>query len=130
MLAGCVAGSDSAALFPDDAFLRWSLGHRPGTTVTLARGLAVLAGTIAGRGGRQKLITIALCLTCLGVGQILRTATMALIARPRPPRAHWEAHASGWAFPSGHTTTAALTAALLIIAVLVRAPYGAWPPTA
>jgi undecaprenyl-diphosphatase len=52
---------------------------------------------------------------------------MTLIARPRPPRVDWETHASAWAFPSGHTTTAAITAGLLVIAVLVRAPRGRTP---
>lgn len=54
---------------------------------------------------------------------------MALVARPRPPLTDWATHASGWSFPSGHTTTAALTAGLLIIAVRVRGPRGTTPLT-
>jgi undecaprenyl-diphosphatase len=54
---------------------------------------------------------------------------MTLVARPRPPQADWATHASGGAFPSGHTTTAALTAGLLIIAVRVRGPRAKAPLT-
>lgn len=86
--------------------------------------LAVLAGIIAGRTLRQRALAVALCLACLGAGQALRYAAMALVARPRPPLTDWTTHASGWAFPSGHTTTAALAAGLLIIAVRVRGPRG------
>jgi undecaprenyl-diphosphatase len=49
---------------------------------------------------------------------------MTPVARPRPPWPAWDTHASGWAFPSGHTTTAALAAGLLIIAVRIRGPHG------
>jgi undecaprenyl-diphosphatase len=42
----------------------------------------------------------------------------------RPPYADWQTHASGWSFPSGHTTTGALTAGLVILAICVRAPRG------
>ncbi len=89
--------------------------------------LAALAGIIAGRTPQQRALAVALCLACLGAGQALRYAVMALVARPRPPLTDWETHASGWAFPSGHTTTAALTAGLLIIAVHVRGPRGRTP---
>ncbi|MGW3464205.1 hypothetical protein ACWDE9_33495, partial [Streptomyces olivaceoviridis] len=64
----------------------------------------------------------------LGTDQALRYAVRALVTRPRPPLTDWATHASGWAFPSGHTTTAALTAGLLIIAVRVRGPRGTTPP--
>ncbi len=49
---------------------------------------------------------------------------MELVHRPRPPHTDWSAHAGGWAFPSGHTTTAALTAGMLILALTLRAPRG------
>jgi undecaprenyl-diphosphatase len=89
--------------------------------------LAVLAGIIAGRTLRQRALALALCLACLGVGQALRYGVMALVTRPRPPQTDWATHASGWAFPSGHTTTAALTAGLLIVAVCVRGLRGKTP---
>ncbi len=114
-LAGCVAGGGRGGLFPDDALLRWPVDHRPDVAVALARGLT---DTDTGTGAVPYV---------LGAGQALRYATMALIARPRPPQVDWAGHASRWAFPAGHTTTVALTAGLLMIAVLVRAPHGSTP---
>ncbi|TXS43249.1 phosphatase PAP2 family protein [Streptomyces sp. uw30] len=131
-----VVGHDGAMLFADGGLHTWSVGHRPDVMVAFARGLtatgtgavpfglAALAGIIAGRTLRQRALAVALCLACLGSGQALRHALMMLVARPRPPRTDWQTHASGWAFPSGHTTTAALTAGLLIIAICVYGPRG------
>ncbi|WP_329219810.1 phosphatase PAP2 family protein [Streptomyces sp. NBC_01485] len=141
VLTMVVVGHDGIPLFTDGDFLSWSVGHRPDVAVAFAGAvtatgtgvipyaLAVLAGVVAGRTLRQRAVAAALCLACLGAGQALRYAVMALVARPRPPLTDWETHASGWAFPSGHTTTAALTAGLLIIAVRVRGPRGTIPFT-
>ncbi|ELP65806.1 phosphatase PAP2 family protein [Streptomyces turgidiscabies] len=127
---------DGQPLYGDEDLLSWSVTHRPDMAVALARGLtatgtgvipyvlAVLAGIIAGRTLRRRALAAALCLGCLGAGQAARYGVMALVARPRPAHADWATHASGWAFPSGHTTTAALTAGLLVISVFVRAPRG------
>ncbi|MET7689094.1 phosphatase PAP2 family protein [Streptomyces sp. NPDC005483] len=127
---------DGKPLYGDADLLSWSVGHRPAVALALARGLTatgtgvipyvlvVLAGIIAGRTPRGRALASALCLGCLGAGQAGRYGVMALVARPRPAHAHWATHASGWAFPSGHSTTAALTAGLLVIAVHVRAPRG------
>ncbi|WP_119582408.1 phosphatase PAP2 family protein [Streptomyces europaeiscabiei] len=127
---------DGQPLYADEDLLSWSVTHRPDMAVALARGLtatgtgvipyvlAVLAGIIAGRTLRRRALAAALCLGCLGAGQAARYGVMALVARPRPAHADWATHASGWAFPSGHTTTAALTAGLLVISVFVRAPRG------
>ncbi|MBC9725273.1 phosphatase PAP2 family protein [Streptomyces sp. TRM68367] len=132
---------DGVPLFADSDLLSWSVGHRPDVAVAFARGLtatgtgavpyllAVLAGITAGRTPRQRMTAVSLCLACLGAGQALRYGVMTLVARPRPPHADWAAHASGWAFPSGHATTAALTAGLLVIAVRVRGPRGRTPLT-
>ncbi|MCX4856133.1 phosphatase PAP2 family protein [Streptomyces canus] len=139
VLTMVVIGHDGAPLFTDGDLLTWSVGHRPDVAVAFTRGLtatgtgvipyvlAALAGIIVGRTLRQRALAAALCLACLGTGQILRYAVMALVARPRPPRTDWQTHASGWAFPSGHATTAALATGLLIIAVLVRSPRGKTP---
>ncbi|MGV9273555.1 phosphatase PAP2 family protein [Streptomyces griseosporeus] len=136
VLTMVVVGHDGTPLFADADLLSWSVGHRPDVAAALARGLtdtgtgvvpyglAVLAGIIAGRTGRQRGLAVALCVGCLGAGQALRYAVMALVTRPRPPLTDWATHASGWAFPSGHTTTAALTAGLLIIAIRIRGPRG------
>ncbi|MER6956236.1 MULTISPECIES: phosphatase PAP2 family protein [unclassified Streptomyces] len=139
LLTMVVVSRDGIPLFADSDLLSWSVGHRPDVAVAFARGLtatgtgvvpfalAALAGVIVGRTLRQRTLAVALCLGCLGAGQTLRYAVMELVARPRPPQADWETHASGWAFPSGHTSTAALTAGLLIIAVCVRRPRGRIP---
>ncbi|MFJ9026383.1 phosphatase PAP2 family protein [Streptomyces sp. NPDC102259] len=136
VLTMVVVGHDGVPLFADADLHSWSVGHRPDVAVALARGLtstgtgvvpfalAALAGIIAGRTLRQRALAVALCLACLGGGQALRYGVMTLVARPRPPQADWQTHASGWAYPSGHTTTAALAAGLLIIAVHLRGPHG------
>jgi undecaprenyl-diphosphatase len=54
----------------------------------------------------------------------VRYGVMDLVARARPPQHDWRAAASGWSFPSGHTTTSAVTAGLLILAVCLRSPRG------
>lgn len=120
-------------LLPGDTGLhRWSAGHRPAVAAAAARALTdtgtgvipfallLLAGLYAGRTTRQRAWTAAALMLCLGVGQALRYAAMTLIARPRPPTGDWAAHASGWSFPSGHTTTGAMTAGLLVAALLLR----------
>jgi undecaprenyl-diphosphatase len=135
VLTMAVSG-DGQPLYGDEDLLSWSVAHRPDVTMALARGLtatgtglipyvlAVLAGIIAGRTLRRRAVAAALCLACLGVGQAARYGVMAFVARPRPTRVDWATHASGWAFPSGHTATAAITAGLLVIAVYTRSPPG------
>ncbi|WP_405496724.1 phosphatase PAP2 family protein [Streptomyces sp. NBC_00096] len=120
-------------LLPADAAThRWSVEHRPAVARALARAvtdtgtgfvpyaLLLLAGLYAGRTTRQRALTAAALLLCLGAGQTLRYAAMLLIARPRPDRGDWAAYASGWSYPSGHTATAAITAGLLIAALFLR----------
>ncbi|GGZ82416.1 phosphatase PAP2 family protein [Streptomyces bluensis] len=136
VLAMTVVAGAGQPLWPDPGLLTWAVGHRPETMLALARGvtatgtgavpyvLVALAGALAGRTVRQRLIAVAFCLACLGAGQALRYGVMELVHRPRPPQEAWTAHASGWAFPSGHSTTAALTAGLLIVALTLRAPRG------
>ncbi|MFJ3234624.1 phosphatase PAP2 family protein [Streptomyces sp. NPDC086787] len=139
VLAAVAAGGGGAPLELDQDLLAWSVGHRPEWLQAVARAvtrtgsgvvpysLAVLAGLVAGRTSRQRLTAAALCLACLAAGQAVRYGVMELAHRPRPPHADWATPAGGWAFPSGHSTTGALTAGLLIVAVSVRAPRGAAP---
>lgn len=139
VLAAVAVGGRGAPLELDRDLLAWSLGHRPATAPALARAvtatgtgvlpytLIVLAALLTGRTSRQRLGGALFGLVCLGTGQALRYAVMALARRPRPPYADWATHASGWAFPSGHSTTAALTAGLLLVAVSLRAPRGTVP---
>ncbi|RPE46395.1 undecaprenyl-diphosphatase [Streptomyces sp. Ag109_O5-1] len=140
VLALVVTGRHGAPFPLDRTLLAWSLGHRPDVAVAVARGLTatgtgfvpyalvVAAGLLAGRTRRQRLIAALLGVTCLGLGQTARVGVMELVARARPPQADWQTQASGLSFPSGHSTTAALTAGLVILALWVRAPHGrtAW----
>ncbi|MCY0930239.1 phosphatase PAP2 family protein [Streptomyces sp. H27-H1] len=120
-------------LLPADAALHnWSLQHRPALALAVARAitatgtgavpyvLVVLAGLAVGRARPQRVAAAAGFALCLGAGQALRYAAMSLIARPRPLAGDWATHASRWSFPSGHATTAAVTAGLLIAALLLR----------
>ncbi|MET8788059.1 MULTISPECIES: phosphatase PAP2 family protein [unclassified Streptomyces] len=139
VLAAIVLAGAGALQWPDDQLLAWSLAHRPQSALTVARmvtatgtgvipyALALLAGLLAGRSPKHRMLTTALCLVCLGLGQALRYGLMELVHRDRPPRMDWATHASGWAFPSGHSTTGALTAGMLIIAVSLWSPRGATP---
>lgn len=141
VLTMVVVGGDGAPLVPDDGLLDWSLAHRSSLAMASAGGLtatgtgvvpyalAALAGVVAGRTTRHRLLAAALALCCLVSGQAVRYGVMTLVARPRPPRQDWHTHASGWAFPSGHSTTAACTAGLLVLAICLRAPRGRTPLT-
>ncbi|MER6028898.1 phosphatase PAP2 family protein [Streptomyces sp. NPDC001851] len=133
-LTALVVSHQGGPLYPDRELLSWSVGHRPPAAVAVARALTatgtgvvpyvlvVLAGLIAGRSARQRLVAVPLGALCLGAGQAVRYGVMDLVARARPPGPDWRTPASGWSFPSGHTTTAALTAGLLILALCLRAP--------
>ncbi|AYN42766.1 phosphatase PAP2 family protein [Streptomyces dangxiongensis] len=135
VLTLCVSG-DGGPLFTDGGLHAWSVAHRPDVAVSLARGLtatgtgplpyalAVLAGIVAVRPPRHRLLAAGLAVLCLASGQAVRYGVMTLVARARPSRADWRTHASGWAFPSGHTTTAALAAGLLVLAICLRGPRG------
>ncbi|MEU5535224.1 phosphatase PAP2 family protein [Streptomyces sp. NPDC020362] len=139
VLAIVVSGRHSTALSLDHSLLTWSIAHRPGAALTVARGLtatgtgavpyalAVLAGLLAGRTWRGRMVAALLAVGCLAGGQALRYGVMELVGRARPPHGDWQTHASGWSFPSGHSTTAALTAALVILALCLRAPRGRLP---
>ncbi|MER8046727.1 phosphatase PAP2 family protein [Streptomyces sp. NPDC094032] len=123
---------DPGPLSADAALHRWSLEHRPPVAEAVARAvtatgtgivpyaLLVIAGLYVGRTGRERARTVALLVLCLGAGQALRYATMTALARPRPSVGDWATHASGWSFPSGHAATAAMTAGLVIAALLLR----------
>ncbi|MFI1354678.1 phosphatase PAP2 family protein [Streptomyces sp. NPDC020898] len=136
LLAATVAAQGGGTLFGDRDLLEWSLAHRPDLAVTLARVVThtgsgfvpyvvvVLAGLLLGRTSRQRILAAAACLVCLVTAQAVRFSVMALLSRPRPATAHWATDAGHWSFPSGHTTTSAVTAGLLVLAVWIRAPRG------
>lgn len=136
LLTLIVTGRDGTALFGDEDLNSWSAGHRPAVALALARGvtytgtgfvpyvLVALAGLVLGRTARQRILAAIGCLGCLATAQTVRYGVMSLVARPRPATAEWATYASGWSFPSGHTTTSAVTGGLLVLAVLTRAQHG------
>lgn len=117
----------------DRAAHTWSLHRRPAALVTAARvvtatgtgvfpyAAAVAAGLTAGRDIRHRLAYAAGALAFLLLGQALRFGLMEAVGRPRPAVGDWATHASGFAFPSGHATTSALMAGLLVAAIGHRA---------
>ncbi|MFJ9030146.1 phosphatase PAP2 family protein [Streptomyces sp. NPDC102274] len=127
LLAVLVTGRGGAPFPLDTDALDWSVGHRSSPAgVTAARAVtasgtgpypylcAVVAGLLVGRDPRHRLLAAAGALVFLLAGQAARYGLLAAVARPRPPVADWLTHASGFAFPSGHTSTSALAAGLLI----------------
>jgi undecaprenyl-diphosphatase len=115
------------ALQVDTDVLDAVVHHRSGVLTAFARTLTflgsspvlyavLLAGVIIGRLRRNVLLPLC-CLLWFAAGQLVRTGINQGIARPRPPAALHLTSASGYAFPSGHTTSATIgygLAALLV----------------
>ncbi len=59
------------------------------------------------------------------VGQLFRVTAMILVDRPRPPIQDWARHVSGTSFPSGHSTSSALTYTLLLLLLAPSVRSGA-----
>ncbi|WP_018546174.1 phosphatase PAP2 family protein [Streptomyces sp. LaPpAH-108] len=148
-LTAAVLAVDGGPIASDAALRRGARENRPAPVVTVLRAVtttgtgitpyavALSAGLIAAPAldavrDRHTAIRFALpalvFAAWLALGQALRFALMTAIARPRPPAEDWLTHASRWSFPSGHTTTSAMTAGLLVLALLVRRPpaYRLW----
>ncbi|MFF3791882.1 phosphatase PAP2 family protein [Streptomyces sp. NPDC001981] len=133
LTAAVLTARHGSVLPIDRAAHTWSLHHRPAALVTVARAVtatgtgvfpyaaAVAAGLTAGRDIRHRLAYAAGALAILLLGQALRFGLMETIGRPRPAVGDWATHASGFAFPSGHATTSALMAGLLVAAIGHRA---------
>ncbi|WP_066950591.1 phosphatase PAP2 family protein [Streptomyces lushanensis] len=131
-LALVVAGRNGAPFALDRDALDWSVAHRPAGPVAVARGVtatgtgvlpylcAVAAGLLMGRGIRGRLVAAVGATAFLLAAQAVRYGVLYGVHRPRPPVADWATHASRYAFPSGHATTSALVAGLLVWAVLHR----------
>jgi membrane-associated phospholipid phosphatase len=125
----------------DEHIHSWVISHRGPGSVTFARTVTwggvttvalpalVLAGAVAARGGRdiKRRLQSGLLLACVaGAGAYVAARINAFAGRGRPPVADWAGAAGGSAFPSGHTTTAALFAALGAWAIAARVHAG-WP---
>ncbi|MFC4031749.1 phosphatase PAP2 family protein [Streptomyces polygonati] len=129
LLLAAVSARGGAPLGPDLALHHWAVDHRPGDLRQLALLVsstgtgplpyvaAMLAGwTACARSAepRQEVAAALAAVAVLLTGQGLRLAAMAAVARPRPPMADWATVAGGSSFPSGHTTSTALAAGLLV----------------
>lgn len=140
LLAALAIATDMAQGAPfgvDSAVHDWVLGHRPswarnlavGVTVTgsgvPAYALAALGGALAARRARAR--GALLGMVALASAQLPRIALASLLARPRPPAGDWAWSASGFAMPSGHTTTSMVVAVLLTVAAQ-RTVRGRWRP--
>ncbi len=117
----------------DATWHRWAVAHRgPGRsdaavaltdtgTGPCAYGLAAVGGAVAVGRRRRWWLSGVIGAAALLAGQLLRTSLATAIGRSRPPAADWISHPSGYAFPSGHTTSSALVAAGLGAALYLRA---------
>ncbi|MFE0680584.1 phosphatase PAP2 family protein [Streptomyces sp. NPDC058961] len=140
LLAVLVAATATAhgAPFGVDAWMHgWALGHRPPWVRNLAvavtvTGSGVPAYALAALGGAlatcaNRWLGALLGMVALASAQVPRIVLASVLARPRPPGAGWAWSASGWAMPSGHTTTSLVVAILLTFAAHRRA-RGRWRP--
>ncbi|MFC5180656.1 phosphatase PAP2 family protein [Actinomadura harenae] len=144
VLAVVVALRDGRPLPGDLGLHDWSVAHRPDAMRTVAVAItdtgtgivpylvALAAGALAGaalpgmvwaapRGGTGWVWRVwgaLAALVLLVVVQLVRSGLMSWVGRPRPPMRDWVGHPSGMSFPSGHTTTSAMAALLLIVAAL------------
>ncbi|WP_069466186.1 phosphatase PAP2 family protein, partial [Actinacidiphila rubida] len=113
----------------------WSVRHRPHGWAVAARAVtaagtgpypylaAAVGGWLGGgRDARRGVPAALLALLALLAGQVLRTALMLLLHRSRPPVVDWAAHASGHAFPSGHSASSAMAAGVLAWGLLRTFP--------
>jgi undecaprenyl-diphosphatase len=117
--------------FPWDAALHtWCVDARtPGLTSVVrlvtatgtgvpAYALALVAGALGCR--RRRLLGAVLAASALAGVQLLRLGLAIAVGRARPPSADWVTPAGGPAFPSGHTTTAAAVAVLVMTAAWLQ----------
>jgi undecaprenyl-diphosphatase len=122
-LVAVTAAVHGAPFAPDRAVHGWVMAHRPVWAVRAAVAvtvtgsgipaylLAALAGALAVRAAWWR-GALAGVLALVSV-QLPRIALATWLARPRPPAADWAWTASGYAMPSGHTTTSAAVVILL-----------------
>lgn len=137
VLTALVVSRGGAPFGIDVRLHRWAVAHRsPGLTdaarIVTATGsgvvpflLAAAAGAFGG--GRRRWWAGGLAAAAaLGVCVGLRYAVSVAIGRVRPPQADWVSAAAGYAFPSGHTTTATATGLIVCLAVAARRPARGW----
>src|SRR3954451_74353 len=129
-------------LHVDTRLNAWSLQHRTPALTTaalvltatgtgaIAHVLAAVAGALAAGGTMERrIIGTVVAIAALLAGQGIRLLLVDAVDRARPPQADWAGTAGGAAYPSGHTTTSALVAALICVAA-ARALQGRARPVA
>ncbi len=141
VLAMLVAMRDGRPLPGDLGLHDWSVGHRPDVARTIAVAItdtgsgtvpylvALVAGALVGARAFPGIASGAVevvrriwgalaALLLLVALQLVRAGVMNWVGRPRPPMGDWVGHPTGMSFPSGHTTTSAAAALLLVGAAL------------
>ncbi|WP_433042792.1 phosphatase PAP2 family protein [Dactylosporangium sp. CS-033363] len=86
-----------------------AITHTADTAVLLCLLLAAVLFTLWRRDWRGLAFVLGAAVTAT----VLRLTVLALVHRPRPPERLTAT--SGWAFPSGHTTSSAIAAGLLVV---------------
>lgn len=92
---------------------------RSGSSPAVCLAMATIPPTITLRRTSSPSAAVAEAAGTLGIvvsGIALRRVLMCACRRQRPPRGTWAYDATGYAFPSGHSTNAAMAASLLIAA--------------
>ena len=113
----------------DASVLQYVVAARTGWLTTwctafgtgLVYGLLILVGLAVWR-RTGAWVPAAVAVGALAVGQAVRLGISDAVARARPPEQVWLVHPGGYAYPSGHTTTAVIGYGLLagLAAGLVR----------
>ena len=86
----------------------------------------LLAALVSRRAGLLRLVDALVAAVVLGLGSAARFGCSVLIARARPPAVDWLVHATGFSFPSGHTTDTTIAAGLLALAYHHTADARGW----
>ncbi|GJF35159.1 hypothetical protein KNE206_78590 [Kitasatospora sp. NE20-6] len=111
-----VAHRPSAAVTTAEAVTSLGTGVFP-YLIALTAGVVLVRAYRPHRSGRAAAGLLLAPVLWLVAGQLLRQGLMRGFARPRPPASDRAFTPSGFAFPSGHTFTAAVCAGLLALAV-------------
>lgn len=120
----------------DTSIHQWVVAHRSTVLVhvaavvtwlgaTLIAVPVVVVGALLAISGpsRQRLKLVAVTTGIMASGLIVRLVVADAVGRSRPPVTDWATGASGYAFPSGHTTAATMAAALLTWLISRRDTY-------